>query len=525
MKLFFHSVAFLIQFLTWSSVFTQTPCSLDPTWDTDGRLVADGGRYSGAMLVLPDGKLLVACNPNNDSYAYLKRYNLDGSVDMTFGSSGLRIVQVAERRTDIDAMVFHNGIIYLVGNTTTDVGGTNTYVYAAALTQNGIFVNTFGVTGVKKFNSGNTDLYKATDILVDANGKILIAGLKSFDNLYVMKITTTGAMDASWSNDGIAFIPTNNSDHWWDLYDMELDKNGQVLITGKKYRANNGSTIPAFWHVFVARWNANGTLDNTFATNGIGLYNSDPTHFDEAKSIMVTAANNYVTAGITYMGSDYDYSALGILHNGAINPNFGVNGWSINDLLHGQDSENCLNATMLPDGRILQTGNQGSGDTVHFALLMLNPDGTRDNVFAPDGLFMNIFNQNNNSSGQAAAVDPSGKIYMGGYTRTCVNGTCGPLYMAISRYNNTFGTVTSIDNLTESDAVFFPNPAKSDGLVSVKGIDFAAVKSVELIDLNGKQSTLTMIADQIQLPTLPQGVYFLRITTETGQWVEKLRIE
>ena len=114
---------------------------------------------------------------------------------------------------------------------------------------------------------------------------------------------------------------------------------------------------------------------------------------------------------------------------------------------------------------------------------------------------------------------------MGGYTRTCVNGTCGPLYMAISRYNNTFGTVTSVDNLTESDAVFFPNPAKSDGLVSVKGIDFATVKSVELIDLNGKQSTLTMIADRIQLPTLPQGVYFLRITTETGQWVEKLRIE
>jgi hypothetical protein len=97
--------------------------------------------------------------------------------------------------------------------------------------------------------------------------------------------------------------------------------------------------------------------------------------------------------------------------------------------------------------------------------------------------------------------------------------------MAISRYNNTFGNVTATENPTESDVLFYPNPAKSDGLVSVKGVDFAAVKSIELIDLNGKQSTLTMIADQIHLPTLPQGVYFLRITTESGQWVEKLSIE
>lgn len=180
---------------------------------------------------------------------------------------------------------------------------------------------------------------------------------------------------------------------------------------------------------------------------------------------------------------------------------------------------------MLPDGRILQTGNEGSGDTVHFALLMLNPDGTRDNVFAPDGLFMNIFNQNNNSSGQGMTMDPSGKIYMGGYTRTCTNGTCGPLYMALSRYNNTFGNVTSIANSTESDVLFFPNPAKSDGMVSFKGIDFASVTSAELFDMNGKQTTLNLNADQIQLPNLPQGVYMIRITTETGQWLEKLRIE
>ncbi|HEX2901305.1 MAG TPA: T9SS type A sorting domain-containing protein, partial [Bacteroidia bacterium] len=400
-----------------------------------------------------------------------------------------------------------------------------TYVYAAATTQNGAFVSTFGVAGVKKFNSGITDLYKASDILVDANGGILIAGLEWLDNLYVMKITATGAMDASWSNDGIAFIPTNNSDHWWDLYDMELDKNGQVLITGKKYRANNGSTIPAFWHVFVARWNANGTLDNTFATNGIGLYNSDPAHFDEAKSIMVTAANNYVTAGVTYLGSDYDYSATGILHNGAINPNFGVNGWSINDLLHGNKSENCLNAMMLPDGRILQTGNHGSGDTVHFALLMLNPDGSRDNVFAPDGLFMNIFNQNNNSSGQGMVIDSSGKIYMGGYTRTCVNGTCGPLSMAISRYNNTFGNTTAMEDGMLQHVTAYPNPVQAGGKFSLGGLTTEDVEALQLTDMTGKVVAVLNPGEDWRMPDVPHGVYLLKISTKNGTTTRKMVVQ
>lgn len=320
MRLFAASILFWVINLLPFPVVAQTPCSLDPTWDTDGKLVADGSRIADHMLVLPDGKLLVACNPFGDSYAFLKRFNTDGSLDVTYGSSGQMTIQVAERRTDIDGMAYHNGVVYLVGSTTTNIGGTNTYVYAAATTENGAFVSTFGIAGVKKFNSGITDFYTASDIVVDANGGIFVAGLEWLDNLFVMKITATGALNASWDGDGVAFIPTNNNDHWWDVYDMELDKNGQVLIAGKKYRANNGSTIPAFWNVLVARFNGNGTLDPTFASNGIGLYNRDPSHFDEAKSIMVTAANNYVTAGISYMGSDYDYSATGIFMMAPLTP-------------------------------------------------------------------------------------------------------------------------------------------------------------------------------------------------------------
>ncbi len=50
------------------TVQPQQPCALDPGWDTDGKLVADGSRPGDNIVVQPDGKVLVGCNPFGDSY-------------------------------------------------------------------------------------------------------------------------------------------------------------------------------------------------------------------------------------------------------------------------------------------------------------------------------------------------------------------------------------------------------------------------------------------------------------------------
>jgi uncharacterized delta-60 repeat protein len=512
-----YALIFALTLFTYTA-FSQTPCSLDPTWDGDGKLVADGSRLGDELLLLPDGKLLVACNPFGDTYAYLRRFNTDGTVDMSFGTSGQFILQVAERRTDIAGMALHNGVVYITGSTTTDIGGTNTYVYAAAITTNGAYVNSFGLGGVKKFNSGLSDFYIAGDIGVDANGGIYMAGLEWLDNLFVVKMDATGAIDATWDGDGMSFASTGTNGVWWEVGDLAFDKNNQVVLTGKKY-ANS----PGFWSVFIARFNANGSLDNSFATNGIGLYNSAPGNFDEAKSIMVTPSNNYCVAGILYNGNDYDYSAARILHDGSLDATFGTNGWSINDLTYNQETENCLNATMLPDGRILQTGNQGSGDTVHFALLMLTPNGQRDNVFAPNGVFLNIFNQNNNSSSHGMAVDATGKIYLGGYTRTCANGTCGPLYMAISRYNNTFGQTTTVNAATTSAVKIYPNPATAGSKLEIEGVAPEVVESIQWMDANGK--VIGNEGNGFRVPNIAQGLYFMHIRTAEATITEKIIVE
>ncbi len=520
-----YSLIFLLALTLLShSVNAQLACALDPGWDTDGKLVADGSRLGENIIVQPDGKVLVSCNPFGDSYAYIKRYNPDGSLDASYGTAGQFTVQVAERRTDIDGMVLHNGTLYICGSTTTDIGGTNTYVYAAAIQANGGWENGFGTGGVKKFNSGITDFYIAGDIGVDGNGKIYMAGLEWLDNAFVVRMNTSGVLDASWDGDGVAFFATNNTDHWFEVIDLDFDKAGKVLIAGKKYKANNGSSIPVFWNVMIARFNSNGSLDGGFATGGVGLYSSGATNLDEGRRIQVTAQNDYVVIGNTYDGVDYDYSIVKVLNTGMVDPAFGNAGWSINDLELNNEMEYCLTGALLPDGRILATGNQGSGDTVHFALLALTPSGVRDNAFAPNGLFMNIFNQNNNSSSSGLALTSDGKIYLGGYTRTCANGVCGPLYMALSRY---VGGTPSV-SMSDPNALQFkiyPNPAHSGQQVQLQTVDADALVAVSLIDMSGREFAINPAGASFVLPDLCKGLYICRLQTDAGVVMSRLLVE
>jgi uncharacterized delta-60 repeat protein len=502
----------------------QQPCALDPAWDADGRLLADVSRLGEHIVVQPDGKVLVGCNPFGDSYAYIRRYNTDGSIDSTYGANGKFDVEVAERRTDIKDMVLHNGTLYLCGSTVTNIGAIDTIVYAAAIETNGGWKNTFGTGGVKRFDSGNTDFYGVAGIGVDANGKVYLAGLARHDNLFVVRINTSGVLDNSWDGDGVAFVATNNIDHWWEVQDIDFDKTGKVLVAGKKYKASNSSAIPLFWNVMIARFNSNGSLDGSFANGGIGLYSSGSMHLDEGKQIQVTAANDYVVIGNTFEGIDHDFSVVKVRNNGVLDPAFGNAGWAIHDLNANNETDYCLAGALLPDGRMLLTGNHEAGDTVYFASLMLDANGVRDQAFAVDGYFLDVFDHHNSNRCGGLALTSDGKVYLGGYARTCINGTCGPMHMAVSRYVGGSPAVGS-SNAIALQLKLYPNPAQSGRQIYLQAIDADEVISLTLTDLSGRVLQIDPTKSSFVLPDLASGIYICRLQTEAGVAFGRLLVE
>jgi len=69
----------------------------------------------------------------------------------------------------------------------------------------------------------------------------------------------------------------------------------------------------------------------------------------------------------------------------------------------------------------------------------------------------------------------------------------------------------------------YPNPA--EGFVNVKA---EGLQSIELIDMMGRivsQTSASHSATTIDLSNIPSGIYFLRVTTETGVALQRLEVK
>lgn len=504
----------LISTLFTISATAQTPCSLDNTFDTDGRLISDASKLCDRLIALPDGSVLVAYNPFGNGHAYVRHILVNGSVDNSYGTSGKTTIQVASLRTEIKAMLLLNNELYVCGSTGT---GTNTYAFIKKLQSNGLIDATFGNQGLVEFITYFT--FNAM-MFEPGTNKIMVAGMKTYNKATITRLHTSGFMDASFGNLGSTDIATANSSTYYEIRDITLDKTNKWLITGKHY-TTQGSNI--FTQLVVMRFDNTGLLDNTFDTDGMAYYNSAISgSYDEGTRIFADAQNEYYISGATYTNSgSWDYSLLKIKQNGSTQNAFGSNGWKIYDLTNQVESEYLLNAAMLANGNILMTGNQGSGDTVHFALLMVKPDGSRDQSFAPNGLFMNIFDVNNNSSSAGLTMTSNHKIYLSGYTRTCVGGTCGPLSSAIARYLGP-DIPNSIPTLeTGEQLVVYPNPIQQHGEFFLEDHGRSVI-ALQAYDLLGNQiSILDKGKNAYQLVNAQKGMYQLKINMQSGEILNK----
>lgn len=139
----------------------------------------------------------------------------------------------------------------------------------------------------------------------------------------------------------------------------------------------------------LARFNPDGSLDTSFADNGLVLGNFANGYDSAGGKVAVQADGHIVMLGWSRKVDDYSPRRLVITRfdqNGAIDPNFGRQGCVIID--NGSLGELVSDSStlqLLDDGRVLVSGNYLNGETITGEIVLLDNRGHLDKSFNKTG--------------------------------------------------------------------------------------------------------------------------------------------
>lgn len=197
----------------------QTAGSLDDTFGTNGTVTTSlGTNISGIPLAAfeeSNGDLLVVVNAFvSNSTAFggdveLLRYTSAGKLDTTFGNGGVVVTAIPNIFNPTGGVALDSeGNIVIAGTAAPNSSSNETGFGVARLTPNGQLDTTFGSGGTVTTFFGNEN-ERASALLVQPNGKILIAGIepslsrKSPVQTALVRYNSNGSLDQTFGSGGI----------------------------------------------------------------------------------------------------------------------------------------------------------------------------------------------------------------------------------------------------------------------------------------------------------------------------------
>ena len=296
----------------------------DSTFGVNSFVDIEGGTaYS--LAIQDDGKILVIGVMNTVNT--LVRLNSDGSLDNSFGNSGKIEVPMRSftyQGTIYNIKILSSGKILLAGVLD---GSSYKKALLIQLNEDGTIDTDFGNNGYIEKGFANT-IESAHYILEQPDGKIIFLGHSQYGTipkLFAARINTDGTFDDSFGTLGYSVTEMRR------IQQKEIDRlkgrfqnDGKIVVAG--YAADpNVSNRQNFAAV---RFNADGSIDNSFGTNGyINIDFNETGSHDYAYETLITSDGKIVLGGsFTNQNNITNFGILVVDENGNVDPNFGVNG-------------------------------------------------------------------------------------------------------------------------------------------------------------------------------------------------------
>lgn len=458
MKQIYTTIALLFGLLN----FAQQG-ELDTTFGSNGILNFTNLINPNKMIFQPDGKILLLGNMPN-LFAKIIRFNLDGTLDQTFGNSGIADVQDGPGKS-IDLQ--SNGKIVISA-------GQTAYRFNNDGTADLTFNNNSGFTNDVAFLKVQPDQSILT--LNQANNSFRLVG----------KMSANGVPDATYNGGNPAYINAQNN----LAIGINILDNGKIVFSTSNY--------------LQQRRNANGTFD-------IDYDGGNPDQVRDAKTINnslfiscrngATGATNYSIFKYNLAGNlDTSYSTDGItetnFNGNLINIPYGIN--------------------VQTSGKIILVGKTGDTNGSSIGLARFNTNGTLDTTFGTNGKTITPINTLTNI-GTVSAISPTDdKLYVISRNNTISN--LNSQDIIIARYT-TGSNLSSNEFLQNSKFKISPNPTNSVLTIQIQ----EKINSINIIDFLGRKTNITNFENNtIDVSNLQNGVYFLEIATENGSQVQKI---
>jgi uncharacterized delta-60 repeat protein len=354
-----------------------------------------------------------------------------GDVDPTFGFAGRVLNSFQQPSAEILALAVQpDGKIVAVGNIHETITTGPSRFLVARHNTNGSLDTSFGNGGkvVTNFSVGPSS---ANAVVLQADGKIVVAG-KAGDMFALARYNSDGTLDQSFGSAGLLatrFEP-NDPNTLSLAASVAIQSDGKIVVAGDSFVRN--PSFPTFVtdsNVGVARFNAEGTIDETFGTGGVVISNF--ISFDRADALAIQPDGKIIVAGDSNSTGTGPYTAYLFRYNsnGTPDETFGSSG--LGAAITG--SFDVAAVSLQPDGKIVVGGTflSASPANADFALARYHSDGTLDNGFGVAGVAVTDFPWTGNASGRenvaaTLALQQDGKIVVGGYSTST---------FALARYN------------------------------------------------------------------------------------------
>ncbi|RYD94491.1 MAG: T9SS type A sorting domain-containing protein, partial [Sphingobacteriales bacterium] len=418
--------------------------TLDTAFDGDGMVLtpfATGDDYTMVNTVIrrPDGKFIVPCKPPyfllESSDLVIRRYNANGTVDAAFGTGGKASATFNTGANEVEsAAITAEGKIVAVG-TSVSLDYSNREFAVARFNENGTADAAFSGDGKATvlFENGD-DLLAALLVLPD--DKLIAVGTSGYresnnfvhKDIVLSKYNADGSPDTAFGTLGKVYSIIGENRN--NIITAALQADGKIVVSNTY--SNYSQTYSSFE---ILRYNANGSLDTAFGTDG-----RVSTAYS-ATSIVFQPDGKIIIAGDGYIDGVFLFSINRYNANGTPDAGFGSNGYV--SIPAGGATWGSSTAILQPDGKIVVCGSAANPDLFNgamaFAGVRLNANGTIDTTFGNNGKIAGLFGDDVYFF-YKGFIQPDGKILITGRSVGASFGFTTVRYTADGALDTTYGT-------------------------------------------------------------------------------------